>query len=87
VHAHYRYKVGARWYHSRRLSYRATQWIRFGTALDMIHGMRAGREVDVFYDPRKPERAVLIPGSSTGNVVLLGTYLVVASLFLYQWMR
>ena len=87
VHAHYRYKVHGRWFQSRRLSYRATAWIRFGEALEMIDGMKVGKEVDVFYDPRKPERAVLIPGSSTTNIVFLCLYLVVAAILLFTGLR
>jgi hypothetical protein len=87
VHARYAYKVGARWYRARRVSYRATWWIRFGEALDMIHGMRPGREVDVWYDPRQPGRSVLIPGSSNANAVLLSIYLVAAAIIAFTLMR
>ena len=87
VHAHYRYRVGTRWYDSRRLTYRAARWIRFREALDMIDGLRVGREVEVWYDPEKPARAVLIPGSSTGNIVALTLYLVIASILLFTWLR
>jgi len=87
VHAHYRYQVGTRWYTSKRLTYRMARWIRFGEALDMIEGLRVGREVEVWYDPEKPTRAVLIPGSSTGNIVALALYLVVASILLFTWLR
>jgi len=41
----------------------------------------------VFYDPRKPDRAVLIPGSSTSNIVFLGLYLVVAAILVFTWLR
>ena len=87
VHAHYRYRVGTKWYDSRRLTYRMARWIRFGEALDMIEGLRVGREVEVWYDPQKPARAVLIPGSSTGNIVALTLYLVVASILLFTLLR
>ena len=87
VHARYAYKVGGRWIQARRVSYRATYWIRFHEALDMIHGMRPGREVDVWYDPRKPGRSVLVPGSSTTNAVLLCIYLVVAAIVLFGMSR
>ena len=80
VHARYAYRVGGRWYKARRVSYRATSWIRFREALDMIYGMRPGKEVDVWYDPEKPDRSVLIPGSSPANAVLLCTWLVLAAL-------
>ena len=87
VHAHYRYQVGTQWYDSKRLTYRLARWIRFREALAMIDGLRVGREVEVWYDPKKPARAVLIPGSSTGNIVALALYLVVASILLFAWLR
>jgi len=85
VHARYSYQVGTRRYFGKRLSYRTTHWIRFREALDMIEGWRPGVEVDVFYDPGKPERAVLIPGSSTANAALFILYLALAALCL--WVR
>ena len=69
AHAHYRYQVGARWYEGKRLTYRVTWGLRFGEALGLIRDLHVGREVDVFYDPRKPERAVLVPGSATTDFV------------------
>jgi hypothetical protein len=71
----YHYKVGARWYKSSRLSYRGTLWLPADEAHSLIAGMEAGGEVDVHYDPRNPARAVLVPGSSTGNLVNLLLYL------------
>ena len=80
VYARYRYRVDARWYDGRRLSYGVTSRVRFNEALDLLHQLRAGGEVDVYYDPGKPQRAVLYPGSSAGNVVLLATWIVGATL-------
>ena len=71
----YHYKVGARWYKSSRLSYRGTLWLPEDEAHALIAGMEEGGEVDVHYDPRNPARAVLVPGSSTGNLVNLLLYL------------
>jgi hypothetical protein len=62
VHAHYRYKVRGRWYFSRRLSYRSTAWIRFRDALDMIDGMKPGKEVDVFLRPAQARSRRAHPG-------------------------
>ena len=80
IYARYRYKVGTRWYDGRRLSYGVTSRVRFNEALDLLHQLRSGGEVDVYYDPGKPQRAVLYPGSSAGNVVLLATWIVGATL-------
>lgn len=83
VYARYRYQVGARWYDGKRLSYGVTDRIRLNEALDLMHGLRAGADVDVYYDPGDPRRAVLFPGSSTGNVVLLATWIVGAVLTMW----
>ena len=80
VFAHYTYKVDGRIYEGKRLSYRTMQSLSFDEALDHLHGRRKGSEVDVYYDPGKPQRAVLYPGSSAGNVVLLATWIVGATL-------
>ena len=82
----YHYKVGARWYKSSRLSYRGTLWLPLEEAYSLIQGLEEGREVDVHYDPRNPARAVLVPGSSTGNLLNFMLYLGAAAFALY-WMR
>ena len=79
----YHYKVGARWYKSSRLSYRGTLWLPQDEAHSLIAGLQEGREVDVHYDPRNPARAVLVPGSSTGNLMNLLLYLGAAAFALY----
>jgi hypothetical protein len=76
VRAHYRYQVAGRWYEARRMSYGFAHNLRFGRALDLMHGLRRGSEVDVFYDPGRPQRAVLIPGASPGNAVALASWLI-----------
>lgn len=85
IHARYRYKVGTRWYDGKRVGYGIASGLRFSEALDYLHGRRAGSEVDVYYDPEKPERAVLFPGSSTANAVLLGAWLVGAIITMWSW--
>lgn len=83
----YHYKVGARWYKSSRLSYRGTLWIPLEEASELLAGLEAGEDVDVHYDPRNPARAVLVPGSSTGNLLNLMLYLGIAAFALFFWMR
>jgi hypothetical protein len=87
VHARYAYKVGGRWHQASRVSYRTTHWVRFNEALDMIYGMRPGKEIDVWYDPDQPGRSVLITGSSTANAVLLSLYLVLAACMIFALMH
>jgi len=69
AHVRYAYRVGARAFESMRLSYRPTRWILFSEAVDYLHGLRRGTQVDVHYDPRNPARAVLLPGPSDENMV------------------
>ena len=83
----YHYKVGARWYRSSRLSYRGTLWLPEDEAQELLQGLVEGRDVDVHYDPRNPARAVLVPGSSTGNLLNLMLYLGAASFALWFSIR
>jgi hypothetical protein len=87
VHAHYTYCVDGRTYQGRRLSYRTMSDLPFAEALDLMHGLRKGSEVDVYYDPTRPERSVMIPGSGTGNIVGLVTLLVLAVFLGLAWAR
>jgi len=71
AHAVYAYSVQGRKFESRRLTYRATRGLIFSDALDMLRGITQGREVDAFYNPRHPSRAVLIRGVSMNNLAHL----------------
>jgi hypothetical protein len=87
VHVRYTYKIGSRRFESTRLTYRPTFGLVFSEAVDLLHGITQGKEVDVFYDPRCPERAVLVPGSSTDNVVHLALSFVFLAVVLWQLLR
>ena len=65
------YTVKAKKFQSRRLTYRATRGLVFSDAIGMLSGITQGREVDAFYDPGWPSRAVLIRGISFNNFVHL----------------
>lgn len=71
AHVRYRYQVGRHHYTSTRLSYRPTRYLGFSDAAELLDGIVQGREVEVSYDPQRPQRAVLVPGSSTANLVHL----------------
>ncbi|KGQ19719.1 DUF3604 domain containing protein [Lysobacter dokdonensis DS-58] len=85
VYAHYTYSVDGRAYEGRRLSYRPMALVPFAEAMDLLYGLRKGSEIDVYYDPARPERAVMIPGTGTGNIVGLATLLVLAVLCAWAW--
>lgn len=66
----YTYAVGARRYQSRRIGWQ----LRFSRlsheeAEAILHSLGERGEVAVYYDPRNPARAVLMPGASAGNVI------------------
>jgi hypothetical protein len=71
THVLYAYAVQGRTYQCRRLTFRATRGLVHSKALDMLRGITQGRQVDAFYDPRHPSRAVLIRGISINNFVHL----------------
>ena len=85
VFARYTYAVDGRAYRGRRVSYRMMSQLPLGEALEVMHGLRKGSEVDVYYDPARPGRAVMLPGSGTGNIVALATLLVLAVLCGWAW--
>ncbi len=65
----YSYDVGPRKFTSKRLTYRPTSGLLYSGAIDQLRGLMAGREIDVFYDPRHPSRSVLVPGTSDDNII------------------
>ncbi|MGD9582748.1 MAG: DUF3592 domain-containing protein [Lysobacterales bacterium] len=67
----YRYRVGTRWFESRRLSYRPVHSYDIGKTAGLLRGMRRGSEVPVHYDPRHPRRSVLLPGVDWGNGLMI----------------
>ncbi len=65
----YTYDVAGRRYES----HRATLWSREAddpSVRNFFIGLRAGSDVDVYYDPRHPESAVLIPGDDGPDRIL-----------------
>ena len=80
VFAHYTYKVDGRIYEGKRLSYRTMHSLSFDEALDHLHGRRKGSEIDVYYDPTDPRRAVMLPGVSTSNIVGLATLMILTAI-------
>lgn len=71
THVVYEYSVKGRTYQCRRLTFRATRGLVQSKALDMLRGITQRRQVDAFYDPRHPSRAVLIRGIAINNLVHL----------------
>lgn len=71
THVLFEYRVGGRTFQCRRLTYRATHGLVHSNAIGMLAGILQGRQVDAFYDPHCPSRAVLIRGITINNFVHL----------------
>src|SRR5438445_390884 len=69
AHVVFTYRVQGRTFEGRRLTYRAARGLVHSNALCMLAGISQGCHVDVFYDPRRPSRAVLIRGVGINNFV------------------
>jgi hypothetical protein len=59
VDVRYRYQVGGRIYEGTRYSFHDTAFSEYGDAIDALKGIAVGFDVPVYYDPERPERAVL----------------------------
>ena len=82
----YVYRVGRREYASSRLSYGSTRHLKFDEAIRMLHGIVQGREVDVYFDPRKPDRCVLIQGIARGDIARCSIpFLLAAAVAVWFW--
>jgi hypothetical protein len=85
AHLIYAYTVRGRRYRSRRFTYRPTRYLGQTAAYGLLQGIRRGQTVDVYYDPDRPERAVVFPGIDSANRFRLGFWgaaLVVAIVWL-----
>jgi hypothetical protein len=71
VHLVYDYVVNGRQYRSRHFTYRPTRGLGEREAYALLEGLRCGQPVEVRYDAKRPQRAVLLPGTDSGNLVRL----------------
>jgi hypothetical protein len=62
VEVQYEYRVNGKPYIGTRHSFGSERFSTYDDAIDALHGISAGREVAVYYDPSLPERAVLRKG-------------------------
>ena len=62
VEVEYRYSVRGKVYVGKRYSYGSDRYSNYDGAMAALHGIAAGRDVPVYYDPARPERAVLRRG-------------------------
>ncbi len=71
AHLTFAYAVRGRPYRTTRFTYRQTRGLDQRGAYAMLRGLRRGQTVDVYHDPRHPERAVVLPGIDGNNVLRL----------------
>lgn len=62
VEVQYEYQVRGKTYVGTRYSFGEGRFSNYDGAMDALHGISAGREVPVYYDPVRPQRAVLRRG-------------------------
>ena len=86
----YRYSVRGREYEGTRLWFRTLPSADYSASLALIRDIRAGQEVEIRFDPGRPERAVLIPGYDAYGVADVGAvalFLVLAFFWLPNFFR
>jgi hypothetical protein len=79
----YAYHVGGRQFESKQLTYEPATGLSEDAATQLLDGISEGTEIDVFYDPLDWERAVLIPGTSGGNILQLAIAIGVFALVMW----
>ncbi len=72
AHMVFAYTVHGRRYRSRRFTYRPTRFLDQSTAYALLRGIQRGQIVDVYYDPKRPERAVVLPGIDRNMLISRG---------------
>lgn len=84
----YDYVVNGQHYRSRRFTYRPSRGLGEREAYALLSGITRGQRVEVRYDPRRPQRAVVLAGTDAGNVRWIALWAVVAlSVLVYAVFR
>jgi Protein of unknown function (DUF3592) len=68
AHLQYQYFVKGKRHLSRRFTYRPVRGLGQLEAYTLLQGLYRGRSVTVHYDPQRPDRAVVLPGTDDGNL-------------------
>jgi hypothetical protein len=88
AHLTYEYVVAGRRFRSKRFTYRPSRGLGEREAYALLSGIRKGQEVDVRYDPRRPARAVVLPGTHPGSQwTILGGIVIACIAFGYAAMH
>lgn len=93
----YTYTVEGRTYRKGRVRFGGTGFMKPAAAREILDRHKIGTEIDVYYDPERPGRSVLIPGQEapgrnillaaamSGGVALLAAFLTALMIFLGQF--
>ncbi|MFZ5635768.1 MAG: DUF3592 domain-containing protein [Pseudomonadota bacterium] len=68
AHLIYDYVVAGKRYRSRRFTYRPSRGLGEREAYALLSGIRKGQAIEVRYDPKRPQRAVVLPGTVPANL-------------------
>lgn len=78
AHLVYDYVVAGRRHRSRHFTYRPARGLGEREAYALLSGIRKGQTIEVRYDPKRPERAVVLPGTDRGNLWRIGIWGLIA---------
>lgn len=82
AHLVYDYVVNGQHYRSRHFTYRPSRGLGEREAYALLSGITRDQRVEVRYDPRRPQRAVVLTGTDAGNLQWIAVWAVVASIAL-----
>ncbi|MBL8264515.1 MAG: DUF3592 domain-containing protein [Xanthomonadaceae bacterium] len=75
----YDYVLNGQRYRSRRFTYRPSRGLGEREAYALLRGITRGQRVEVRYDPRRPQRAVVLTGTDAGNLWWIALWAVAAA--------
>lgn len=78
AHLVYDYVVAGRRHRSRHFTYRPARGLGEREAYALLSGIRKGQTIEVRYDPKRPQRAVVLPGTDRANLWHIGIWFLIA---------
>ncbi|HUU00995.1 MAG TPA: DUF3592 domain-containing protein [Myxococcota bacterium] len=87
VEVNYGYTVSDIEFSGSRIAADTTYYTKSGPAENIVKVFKPGQQIPVYYNPKKPEEAFLVPGGVVGGMplLLLGVGLAVADFALTFW--
>lgn len=78
AHLVYDYVVAGTRHRSRHFTYRPARGLGEREAYALLSGIRKGQTIEVRYDPKRPQRAVVLPGTERANLWRIGIWFLIA---------